>query len=71
MTQQGFVLADWVGRLSAQLDDLVNYEKSLEFTLSDLRWRDERMLGLSGNTRSDFTMNIRERVGMVFHGSWT
>ena len=35
MTQQRFVLANWIGRLTARLDDLVKYEKSVEFTLSD------------------------------------
>ena len=64
MTQQGFVLADWVQTLSARLGDLVNYERSLEHVLSDLRLRDELMLGLSGHTHGDFTVNIRERVGL-------
>ena len=63
MTQQGFVLANWIGRLTARLDDLVKYEKSVEFTLSDLRWRGELMLGLSGNTHSDPMVSIRERIG--------
>ena len=72
MTQQEFVLADWVGRLKACLDDLLSYEREVEYALSDLQWRAERALGLSGNTHPDLTLRIRERVGwysMALRGS--
>lgn len=62
MSQREFVLADWVEILSAQLNELVKYEMSIEHTLSDLQWQGERMMGLTGSTHSDSTVNIRERV---------
>ena len=62
MTQKGFVLTDWVRKLTDHLEDLVNYERSLEHTLADLRRRDELMLGLPISTQEDWTENIRGRV---------
>ena len=62
MTQQEFVLADWIGRLRDSLQALVTYEQETEWALSDLLWRGEQTLGLSGSTHENSTMNIRERV---------
>ena len=62
MTQRGFDPANWVGRLTARLDTLVSYEREVEYALSDLQWQGERILGLSVNTDSFRTENIRERI---------
>ena len=50
MTQKGFVLTDWVRKLTDHLEDLVNYERSLEHTLADLRRRDELIVKGGGGT---------------------
>ena len=62
MTQWDSAPTDWVERLHAQLEDLVNFEKSIEFMLSDFQRQDERLLGLYSSTYGDFTENIRRRV---------
>ena len=62
MTQRESAPIDWVERLHARLKDLVDFEKSVEYMLSDFQRQDERLLGLSGRPYDDFIENIRERV---------
>ena len=52
----------WVERLRARLEDLVDFEWSVEYTLSDFQRQDERLLGLSSGTNAGFRENIRARV---------
>ena len=62
MNNENVSPADWCERLRARLEDIVNFEKSIELLLRDLQRQDERLLGLSNSTDSDFTENIRRRV---------
>ena len=62
MTQRESPPTNWVERLRARLEDLVDFEKSVEYTLSDFQRRDEQLLGLSSSTYGDFRENIRGRV---------
>ena len=62
MSQRNFVPTDWVERLRARLEDLVDFEKSIEFMLTDFQRQDEQLLGLSSRTYGDFNENIRGRV---------
>ena len=61
MSQEQFVLSDWVDRLSDCLRDLVSYERSLENELLLLRHQGERVLGLPG-AHYDSNDIVRERV---------
>ena len=62
MTQKKFALDDWIEELTTRLDAILRYERELEYALSELRWRGEQTLGLSGNTHENSTVNIRERI---------
>ena len=62
MNQRRAMSLDWVKRLETSLQDLVNFEKSIEFLLSDLQRQDERLVGLVSGGHSSFTENIRRRV---------
>ena len=62
MVQRDFEPTKWTERLHDRLKDLVDYERSVEYTLWDLIRQDERLLGLSSTTCGDFKDNIRRRV---------
>ncbi len=62
MSQEQFILSDWVDRLSDCLQDLVSYERSLESELLLLRQQGEIVLGLPGRFRYDSKNSILERV---------
>ncbi len=62
MSQEQFILSDWVDRLALCLQDLVSYERSLESELLILRHRGEMALGLPGRFRDDSKNSILERV---------
>ena len=62
MTQRVSTPTNWVERLRARLEDLVDFEKSVEYTLSDFQRQDEQLLGLSNSTYGDLKENIRGRV---------
>ena len=55
------VSAEWVDKLSECLQDLVDFERSLERELVDLRRRAERTLGVP-DSRDDRDDRVRERV---------
>ena len=62
MDQRELTPTAWVERLCAQLEELVDFERSVEYMLSDFQRQDERLLGLASSTYGDFKENIRERV---------
>ena len=55
-------MADWIAKLNNSLKRTVQYEREVESSLSDLRWRGEQVLGVSGGAGNDRMVAIRERV---------
>lgn len=70
MSQEPFAPTSWVEGLSRCLQEIVDYERSLEESLIQLRWQAEYALGIRTDAHDDVDARVRDRISDEYGASF-